>query len=134
MKDLCTAIAHAAHARQKRRTGEPAIEHPQRVADLFQADSMLYCLAILHDVLEDSHETPQSLSRKGVPAFLVDQLDMLTHKPGTPYRNYIAHLCLNPTCAKVKLADILDNLCDAPTEYQKQKYRNAIPLILNALN
>ena len=134
MKKLCTAIARSAHARKKRRTGEPAIEHPLRVAEVFQDDSMLYCLAIMHDVLEDSTETPQSLLQKGVPDFLVEQLDMLTHKPQTLYRNYVAQLCLNPACTKVKLADMLDNLCDAPTEYQKQKYRTVIPILVNALN
>ena len=127
---LCKEICIESHKGQFRNDGiEPYSEHPIRVADSLKKIH-LKCIALLHDVLEDTKESAISLMNKGVPLDVIDGVLFMTKKKGQKYEDYIRIIASFPHLAKVKVADMVDNLCSTPTEKQKAKYRKAIKLLL----
>lgn len=127
--DLCKAIASEAHAGQWRRGGEAYIEHPLRVASMMDNDT-LRCVAVLHDVLEDTYESVDTLYEKGVSMPVIEAVKCLTHDNDAPYEEYIKKIKLFGTgLARLKIADMFDNLCCEPTQRQKKKYRMAMELL-----
>ena len=126
--ELCKSIAISAHKTQERRGGEHYINHPLRVAEILNNDT-LKCIAVLHDVMEDCCEDEKSLLAKGVDVAIVDGVSILTKRRGQLYDDYISGIKKFPGLARVKIADMFDNLCSEPTERQKQKYRNAMVLL-----
>ena len=85
---LCEKIAHVAHFGQQRRDGSAYVAHPKGVASLLH-DPIHKCVAWLHDVLEDTRETYESLIEAGVDKSIVDLVVVLTRKPGQSYDEYI---------------------------------------------
>ena len=74
--------AAAAHANQRRLSGEPYIHHPLAVAHIlarFGFDDKILAAALLHDVLEDTDESREELEEAfgSDVAFLVDGLTKL---------------------------------------------------------
>lgn len=64
--ELCLQITIKAHEGQTRRgSEEPYSDHPIRVAKSLD-DIYSQCVALLHDVLEDTDETHDTLREKGV--------------------------------------------------------------------
>ena len=60
-------FAEAAHAEQKRKSGEPYISHPIEVALILsdlRMDAPTLCAALLHDTVEDTSATFEQLSRE----------------------------------------------------------------------
>lgn len=68
------------------------------------------CIALLHDVLEDSELTADDLLEKGVPKCIVYKVQTLTKAPEEKYMDYIKRVKKDPVCALVKIADIEHNL------------------------
>ncbi len=119
-------LAIAAHEGQKRRQGTPYIEHPARVAAAVEA--RLKPIAWLHDVVEDTNLTTDDLKKAGFPSYVINAIDLLTHKKEDTNMVYWKKILTNPDAAAVKVADLKDNLSDQPNEYQKQKYAKALKL------
>jgi (p)ppGpp synthase/HD superfamily hydrolase len=119
-------IAIQAHEGQKRRGGQPYIEHPLRVAN--EVENGLKPIAFLHDVCEDSNITLYDLQKEGFPQYIIDAVDLLTHKKEDTNVQYWIKIAKNPDAVEVKLKDIKDNLGDNPNERQKQKYVKALDL------
>lgn len=76
-------FAEAAHKDQKRKSGEPYIAHPVEVATILaklKQDADTLCAALLHDVLEDTPATQETLKLKFGPEvlFLVEGVTKLT--------------------------------------------------------
>ena len=76
-------FAEAAHKTQKRKSGEPYIQHPVEVATILshlKQDADTLCAALLHDVLEDTPATEEVLKLQFGPQvlFLVDGVTKLT--------------------------------------------------------
>jgi (p)ppGpp synthase/HD superfamily hydrolase len=95
--------------------GEPYIVHPFRVllrvshADDAHQDAHLRCTAILHDVLERGHLTAKALRAAGMPARVVRAVQLLTHRKGTTYADYVVRLKPDALAREVKIADLMDN-------------------------
>lgn len=112
MKDMLeNAIIAAANAHkgQRDKGGQPYILHPIRV--------MLGCggleektAAMLHDVLEDTALTASGLTEAGFPPEVVEAVVCLTRGEGEEYDAYIERVCGNRIAARVKLADLTDNM------------------------
>lgn len=117
-------IAIAAHEGQKRADGSPYIKHPARVADAVEA--RLKPIAWLHDVVEDTRVTLDDLKAEGFPLYIIEAVDLLTHRKGEPNLSYWGKIKANPDALAVKLTDINDNVNDTPSEYAKQKYGRAL--------
>lgn len=127
-------IATKAHAGQFRRDGKtPYILHVSRVAKTVEdAGCGINAIATawLHDVLEDADMTADRLYELDIPGHIIDAVLILTHRRDEPYMDYVRRILRsNMTHAReVKMADIIDNLTDNPTEKQKQKYVKALML------
>ena len=102
-------IAYAAHHGQLDKCGMPYIFHPFHLAEQMD-DEYAVCVALLHDVLEDTDYPREALAAE-FPAEIMAALDLLTHEKGIPYLEYVEKIKPNPLAKKVKLADLTHN-CD----------------------
>jgi len=126
------SIARHAHAGQFRRDGvTPYAEHPKAVAARVGSDAAAIMVAWLHDTIEDTAETAASLAAKGVPPCVVEAVQLMTHPPGESYQTYLERIKTSPLAAKVKVADMLANLADTPTERQIRKYARGLLFLLD---
>ena len=122
--ELCRTIAENAHIGQVRRGGDSYIHHPCRVASQFNGVDA--CVAWLHDVIEDTDETAESLAARGVDDRVISGVVTLTKQYGQDYLDYLSIVRRHRIARRVKIADMLDNLCDNPTSKQRGKYRHGI--------
>lgn len=126
-------IAYKAHENQKDKSGVPYIFHPYHVAE--QMDDEISCVvALLHDVVEDTHITMEMLEWN-FPKEVVQPLKLLTHDKNTPYMDYIKNLSKDFVARKVKLVDLEHNMDESrmigsgedakQIERRRKKYREA---------
>ena len=100
-------IAYAAHHGQVDKGGIPYIFHPYHLAEQM-TDEYTTCVALLHDVVEDTNVTLEELARI-FPKEVVDAIALMTHADDTPYLEYVAKIRENPIARAVKLADLIHN-------------------------
>ena len=101
-------IAYKAHHGQKDKGGFPYINHPLHLAEQMD-DEYSTCVALLHDVVEDSDITLNDLS-KIFPYEIINAVSLLTKRDGEMYSDYIGRIKKNPIATKVKLADVVHNM------------------------
>ena len=101
-------IAFAAHKEQVDKTGMPYIYHPIHLAEQMETEDEV-CVALLHDVVEDTDMTLGDLRSHGFPENVLDALALLTHDDGVEYMDYIRRVKTNSLASKVKLADLRHN-------------------------
>ena len=126
--DKCAKIAIDAHAGQYRRDNKtPYIEHPYAVAKrVAHLGEKYVCVALLHDVLEDTKVTAHDLLTAGVEEDIVAAVQILTKHPNRNYDEYLKIVKLNNLACHVKIADMLSNLVDSPTNKQIRKYSQGL--------
>ncbi len=129
---LAAKIATEAHQGQFRRDGvTPYVRHPEAVAARVAGDYLAEAVAWLHDVLEDTAITVDDLKRSGVPDEVITRVVLLTNKGGIAYEHYLEHIKADAVATKVKIADMLTNLGDTPTESQVAKYAKGLLTLLS---
>ena len=101
-------IAYHAHHGQFDCNGIPYVFHPVHIAEQMD-DEYSCCVALLHDVVEDTSITLEELS-KDFPLMIIEALQLLTHEKGTDYFDYVRRIKENPLAKKVKLADLEHNM------------------------
>lgn len=101
-------IAYAAHDGQTDKCGTPYVFHPFHLAEQMP-DEHAVCVALLHDVVEDTDTTLDELAR-AFPPEVIDTLRLLTHEAGVPYLDYVRSISVNPLARAVKRADLAHNL------------------------
>lgn len=131
-------IAYAAHHGQLDYNGIPYIFHPLHLAETMD-DETSCCVALLHDVAEDTQVTLEQLARE-FPEEVIEALKLLTHDDDVPYFDYVRAIKDNPIAVKVKLADIAHNsdqtrcvgsdLTEQKLAYWKAKYEKATKILL----
>ena len=135
-------VSLSAHCHQVDKAGQPYILHPIRVATNVvkmkqardQDKTVLYVIALLHDVVEDTLVTLDDLKAIGFPQPILTTVDLLTKRDGEPKEAYYVRIKKNKLARLVKLADIGDNmdpirLKQLPLEKQinlNAKYRKAL--------
>lgn len=125
-------LARIAHAGQFRRDGvTPYIVHPQAVAARVAGDPAAESVAWLHDVLEDTAVTETTLREHGIPEGIVSSVRLLTKPEGADYGPYLHEIRRDPVARKVKIADMLSNLSDQPSERQILKYAQGLIVLLS---
>jgi len=130
--ELAQKIATAAHKGQFRRDNKtPYIVHPRAVASRVSDDPTAQAVAWLHDTIEDTEETELSLIESGIPKPIVDSVVRLTKREAIGYEDYLHGIASDPVAVKVKIADMLTNLSDAPTEKQIIKYAKGLLILLD---
>lgn len=100
-------IAYRAHHGQTDKAGLPYVFHPFHLAEQME-DEYSVCVALLHDVVEDTDVTLEEL-RKIFPAEITDAIALLTHPKDVPYLDYVEKIKDNPLAKAVKIADIRHN-------------------------
>ncbi|MGO5212004.1 HD domain-containing protein [Parafannyhessea sp. LCP21S3_E6] len=99
-----------AHAGQRDKAGLPYANHPLHLAEQMSTEDET-CAALLHDVMEDCGATAEDLLALGVSSAAVRAVELLTHRDGVPYLDYVRALRANPIARRVKAADLRHN-CD----------------------
>jgi (p)ppGpp synthase/HD superfamily hydrolase len=84
--------------------------------------------AYLHDVLEDTPTTVADLRAEGVSARTVALVEILTRREGETYAAFIDRVATDPSAARIKRADIGDNL-DGTTDSLRRRYTRALALL-----
>lgn len=132
--EISKQVASRAHSGQHRRDGwTPCINHPAAVAGKLAGESaVVIATAWLHDVLEDTAETPETLRAAGLPDSVIHAVEVLTKNEGVSYDEYLLCVRQNWIACKVKIADMLHNLSDAPTDRQIIRYAKGLLVLLNA--
>lgn len=100
-------LAYDAHHEQLDKGGVPYIFHPFHLAEQME-DELTCTAALLHDVVEDTNITLETLETM-FPPEVTEAVRLLTHEKGVPQMEYLAALAPNPIARKVKLADIAHN-------------------------
>lgn len=127
---LIELLARELHANQTRFDKKtPYIKHPEAVASMVKG-KLNKQIAWLHDAIEDTPETEESLLARGVPPKVVKYVAVLTRRKGESYNNYIDRLVDSPRAVHIKTMDMLDNLSDQPTRLQVRRYASALKKFL----
>lgn len=101
-------IAYQAHHGQTDCNGMPYVFHPYHLAEQMD-DEISCCVALLHDVAEDTEVTLDELA-KDFPQEVIEALKLLTHEKDTDYFEYVRKIKDNLIAKKVKLADLTHNM------------------------
>lgn len=132
-KAIC--ISFEAHKRQIDKGGMPYVYHPYHLAEQMD-DEYSVCVALLHDVVEDTSIKLSDLRKYGFPDAVIEAVGAMTHADGVPYMEYVAGIKKNPIARKVKLADLRHNsdlsrlsTIDEKTAARIEKYRKAIDFL-----
>jgi (p)ppGpp synthase/HD superfamily hydrolase len=113
---IAATLAAALHAGQLDKAGRPYIEHLTRVAAILRmrfpdATEAELEAAWLHDALEDTDATPETLLTAGISREAMDIIQLVTNPKGVVYLDWIAAILAagNVGAIRVKLADNEDN-------------------------
>jgi (p)ppGpp synthase/HD superfamily hydrolase len=111
--------AAAAHAGQTDKAGLPYILHPLRMV-LRACDGVKHpdvaVVAALHDVVEDTSYSLETLRRFGFSDRVVSAVEALTRRKGESYEAYLTRVDQDGLTRIVKRLDIDDNLEPARLE------------------
>lgn len=128
-------IAYNAHKDQTDKNGIPYIYHPIHLAEQMDDENTI-CVALLHDVVEDTDITLEELKSEGFHDEVIAALKLLTHDDKVPYMEYVRAVKTNAIATKVKLADLRHNsdltrldVVDEKAMKRAEKYKEAIKLL-----
>ena len=140
-------IALYAHRDQRRVNGMRYIAHPDNIYDNYRLfiktfatsgiilkealhNAEVPCegcqeVCFLHDVLEDTHITMEDIENIFTEynygdyfnKYVKEPLDLITHKKGESYDDYLERVLSHPTSALVKMLDFYDNLNPATLDH-----------------
>lgn len=99
-----------AHSGQFDKGGNLYQLHPLQVMNLLKTDDVeLMCIALLHDVVEDTKTTYHDMVELGFTQRIIDGVRCLTKERGQTYEEYCERLFTNIDAMKVKMADLTHN-------------------------
>jgi guanosine-3',5'-bis(diphosphate) 3'-pyrophosphohydrolase len=103
-------IATNAHHGQFDKGGNPYILHPFAVMGLLEsAEEELQCMALLHDVVEDTKITYNELREAGMSDRVIEGVRILTKQRGQSYEEYKELVFSSRDAMIVKTADLTHN-------------------------
>lgn len=106
-KAIQLAVKH--HSGQVDKAGQPYIMHLIRVMIKGQTDTEKIC-GVLHDIVEDTDCTFQTLKDEGFSDEIIDIVSCVTKINNEPYEDFISRILKNPIAVKVKINDLEDNM------------------------
>lgn len=101
-------FCYNAHAGQLDKAGLLYVNHPLHLAEQMSTEDET-CVALLHDVMEDCGATLEDLLALGISPEALAAIQLLTHKDGVPYLDYVRAVGENPIARRVKVADLRHN-------------------------
>jgi guanosine-3',5'-bis(diphosphate) 3'-pyrophosphohydrolase len=136
-------VAEAAHAGQKRKSGDPYITHPLAVATVLAGlgmDTTTLVAALLHDTVEDTGVTLETITAEfgsevthlvdGVTK--IDRVKLGDAAQAETIRKMIVAMARDPRVLVIKLADRLHNMRTLrflPPEKQEKKARETLEIL-----
>lgn len=103
-------LATNAHAGQYDKGGKPYILHPLKVMHYLRSeDEELQCIALGHDVIEDTDVTFAQLREDGFSDRVIEGIRCLTKQQGETYEEYKEKVFSNQDAMRVKMADLRHN-------------------------
>jgi len=124
---LAKALAQYAHHGQLYGSLDYFSYHVMGVADSFSKNSPEHLVAILHDVVEDSGVTLDTIFN--LFGYNVEvSVALLTKRGGQNYQEYIGNLMADMTATRVKIADLKFNMSQ-PNSRNYQKYAHALSVL-----
>jgi hypothetical protein len=121
-KQAAMMLSVNCHSLEMRRSGDRYLDHPMAVAAGRGLTEDQKCIALLHDVIENSNYTLKDFKKAGFPEFMVEALDRLTiriekttdgSKQKEDYMKFIERCAGDANANAVKQADIRHNIRDA---------------------
>lgn len=98
------------HHGQFDRGGVPYCCHPLKVMHYLKSDDEeLQCMALGHDLIEDTAVTYKELREAGMTERIIAGIDALTKQPGQTYDEYKTRVFANVDAMRVKLCDLRHN-------------------------
>lgn len=103
-------LAANGHAGQFDRGNKPYILHPLKVMHYLKSeDEELQCIALGHDLVEDTYITEEILRQNGMSERVIEAILVLTKVDGEDYADYKIRVMSSVDAMKVKLADLRHN-------------------------
>ena len=118
-------IAFDAHKDQVDKAGLPYIYHPFYLATQMETEDSII-VALLHDVVEDSHYTFEEIESYGFSPSIITALRLLTHEDSEDYITYIHRVKENELARIVKLADLKHNSDESRLSHMDDKVRERL--------
>ena len=116
-------LAKTHHAGVFDKGGHPYIEHPLRLMENMDTN-IEKMVAVMHDLVEDTHITIAYLRTAGFSEKVLSALDCVTNRDNEDYESFIERIAQNPLATKVKLADLEDNMdLSRISELSKKDYK-----------
>lgn len=110
MLNKMLVLATTRHAGQYDKGGQPYILHTLKVMYYLKSDDEeLQCIALGHDLVEDTGISYRELIDMGFTQRIVDGIKGLTKVPGETHEEYLTKIKANVDCIKVKLCDLRHN-------------------------
>lgn len=132
---MAMKLCFQAHKDQTDKSGIPYVFHPIHLAEQMK-DEDTTVVALLHDVVEDTHYTIDNLAAMGFNDRILDAIQLMTHDDDVPYMDYVEKIKENPIAKAVKLADLAHNsditrldAIDEKAKARVEKYARAIQLL-----
>lgn len=103
-------LATNKHAGQFDKGGNPYILHPLKVMHYLKSDDEeLQCIALGHDIVEDTDTTYEELNEAGFSERVIVGIAALTKLPGQTLEQYKERIFSNKDAMLVKMADLRHN-------------------------
>jgi (p)ppGpp synthase/HD superfamily hydrolase len=103
-------LATNSHAGQTDKAGKPYILHCLKVMHYLKSeDEELMCIALGHDILEDTKVTYVDLWSQGYSARIIEGIRALTKQRGQTYDEYKHQVFANKDAMRVKMCDLRHN-------------------------
>ena len=118
-------LAYDAHKDQVDKAGLPYIYHPFYLATQMKTEETII-VALLHDVVEDTHYTFENIENKGFSAKIIDALRLLKHDKSEDYLDYIHRIKPNDIARTVKLADLRHNSDESRLDFIDDKAKERL--------
>ena len=107
--EIAIELAIKYHKGQIDKGGNPYILHPLEVMN--NVDRIEFKIAaVLHDIIEDTECTIDTLREWGIDEDIIESINILTHKKGMSYMEYITEISYNLIATEVKIADLKRNM------------------------
>ena len=109
MLEKAIQLAVKYHSGQVDKAGKPYIMHLIRVMMKGETETEKVC-GILHDIVEDTNCTFDTLKKEGFTNEVIDVVRCVTKIDNETYDDFISRILENPTAIKVKINDLEDNM------------------------
>ena len=107
--EIAIELAIKYHKGQIDKGGNPYILHPLEVMNnVNRMESKI--VAVLHDIIEDTECTVNTLREWGIDEDAIESINTLTRKEGMSYMEYITEISYDFIATEVKLVDLKCNM------------------------